>query len=205
MAEVNVGHEILCPSGKELVWGCEVPRDATDVSIPIRGGVGDGTPGRVTTRAVEDEVVEGMSGPAAGTRELVQGDVRPETGRVVQCEGMPHGKAEGGGGGVPWVLRHTTARVGVFVGSDSCRPKGVVGAVGWMKEGVFVSPGGGARGGTPLPLPVLSPEGEGALTSDSLGVRHRLYPVKGSAGGKAACREGFEPRRIVRDPEPLGW
>ena len=83
MAEVDVLDEVLHSVRKELVWGCEAPRDAADVGVPVSGGAGDGGSGRATTQAVEDEVVEGMCGPAAGARELVQGDVGPETGRVV--------------------------------------------------------------------------------------------------------------------------
>ena len=49
---------------------------------------------------MEDKVVEGVGGPAARTRKLVQRDVGPETGRVVRSERMADGKLEGGGGGV---------------------------------------------------------------------------------------------------------
>ena len=37
----------------------------------------------MTVWAVKDEVVEGVGGPATRARKLVQGDVRPEVGRVV--------------------------------------------------------------------------------------------------------------------------
>ena len=70
---MEVGDEVLCPAGEELVGGSEAPGDAADVGVPVGRGAGDGVPGCSTKGAVEDEVVEGVSGPAAGARELVQG------------------------------------------------------------------------------------------------------------------------------------
>ena len=154
---------------------------------------------------MEDEVVKGVGGPTAGARELVQGDVGPEPGRVVRCEGVADGKSEGGGGGVPCVAWHVPSRVGVIVGGDGCRPKGVVGAVGGVEKGVFVGPRGCTEGGVLLCLPVASPVGEGALPSNGLGVCRGLNPVKGCAGGEVACHKRLEPCHIVRDLELLGW
>ena len=204
-AEVDVLDEVLRPAGEELVRRGEAPRDASDVGIPVGGGAGNGRPGRSTKGAMEDEVVEGVGGPAARACELIEGDVGPEPGRVVGREGVSDRKAEGGGGGVPRVPRDAAARVGVFVGSDGRRPKGVVGAVGGVEKGILVGPGGGTWGSAAPCLPVLGPEGKGALTSDSLGMCRRLNPVKGGAWGKATRRKGFEPCRIVHDPEPLRW
>ena len=84
---------------------------------------------------MEDEVVEGVGGPAARARELVQGDVGPETGRVVRREGVADRKPECGGGGVPWETGHASARVWVLVGGDGGGPKGVIGAVGGVEKG----------------------------------------------------------------------
>ena len=64
MAEVDIGDKDLCPAGEELVGGCEAPGDATNISVPVCGCVGDRRPGRLTEWAVEDEVVEGVGGPA---------------------------------------------------------------------------------------------------------------------------------------------
>ena len=154
---------------------------------------------------MQDQVVERVGGPAARTRELVQGDVGSEPGHVVRREHVAHSEPQGGGGGVPRKARHTSACVGVFVGSDSCRPKGVVGAVGGVEEGVFIGPGRRARCGAAFRLPVLGPQGKGPFPSDGLGMSRRLNPVKGRAGGEAASRECLEPCRVVRDPEPCRW
>ena len=140
MAEVDVRHEVFCLAGEELMGGGEAPRDATDVGISIRGGAGDGGPGRASEGAVEDEVVEGVSGPAARTRELVQGDVGPEPGRIVRREHVADGEPEGGGGGVPCVAGHSASGVGVLIRGDGGDPEGVVGAVRGMEEGVLVGP-----------------------------------------------------------------
>ena len=120
--------------------------------------MGNGSPGRLTKGAVEDEVVEGVGGPAARARELVQGDVGPEPGLVVRRERVAYGEPESGGGGVSRVARHASARIGVLVGGDSRRPKGVVGAVGRVEEGVSRKPtteGQGWRGvSPPNPWPI---------------------------------------------------
>ena len=58
VAEVDVVHEVLRPSGEELVRGREVPGDTADVSIAIGRGTSDGEPGCVAAGAMEDEVVE---------------------------------------------------------------------------------------------------------------------------------------------------
>ena len=205
MAEVDVGNEILCPTGEELVRGCEVPGDAAGVTIAIGRSAGDSQPGRMTTRAMEDEVVKGVGGPATGARKLVQGDVGPEPGHVIRSERVADGKLESGGGGVPWVAWHAPSHVGVLVSGNSHRPEGVVGAIGGVDEGVLIGPGGSARGGAVFRLPVLSPKGKGVLPSDGLRMRCRLNLVKGSAGGEAASCERLEPCRVVRDPEPLRW
>ena len=118
---------------------------------------------------------------------------------------MADGEPQSGGGGVSRVARHTPARVGVLVGGDSRRPEGVIGAVRGVEKGVLVSPRRGAGGGAAFRLPVLGPQGEGPFPSDSLRMRRRLNPVKGGAWGEAASREGLEPCRVVRDPEPLWW
>ena len=198
-AKVDVRHEVLCLAGEELVGGSEVPRDATDVCIPIHGDAGDGRSGRVSEGAVEDEVVERVGGPAARTRKLVYGDVGPEPGRVIRGEGVPHRKTEGGGGGVPWVSRNTAARVGVCVGSDGGLPKGVVGAVGGVEKGVLVGPRGGAGGSAAPRFPVRGPKGKGAFTSDGLGVCRRLDPVKGSRPeGQPETRYHNKPMYILQ-------
>ena len=106
---------------------------------------------------------------------------------------------------MPCAMGYAPSRVRVLVGSDGCRPKGMVGAIGGVDKGVLVSPRGCARGGATFCLPVLSPEGEGTFPGHSLRVCRGLYPVKGCAGGEAASRKHLELRRIVRDPEPLGW
>ena len=205
MAKVDVCHEVLRPAGEEFMGGSEAPWDAANVSIPICRGAGDGRPGRATEGAVKDKVVEGVGGPATRTRELVHGDVGLEPDRVVRREGVADGEPEGGRSSVPRVLRDAPARVGVFVGGDSRRSKGVVGAIGGVEKGVPVGPRWGARGGATLRFPVLGPQGKGPFLSDGLGVCRRLNPIKGRAGGKAASREGLKPRRGVRDPEPLRW
>ena len=155
MTKVDVLYEVLCPAGEELVRGCEAPGDAADVGVPVRRGMGDGIPGHATKGTVEDEVVEGVGGPAAGACELVQGDVGLEAGRVVRHERVADGKPEGGGSGVLRVVRHMAARVGVFVGGDGGYPEGVVGAVRGMEEGILIGPGRGTRGSALLCLPVL--------------------------------------------------
>ena len=33
MAEMDVGNEVLCPAGEELVGGSKMPRDVTDVGV----------------------------------------------------------------------------------------------------------------------------------------------------------------------------
>ena len=139
MAEVDVSNKVLCPSGEELVRGCEVPWDAANIGVSVSGGAGDGGPGRLTEGTVEDEVVEGVIGPATGARELVKGDVWPETGCIVRREGVANGEPEGSGGGVPGVTGHAATGVGVLVRGHGGRPEGVVGAVGGMSEGVLVS------------------------------------------------------------------
>ena len=101
MAEVDVFDEVLCSAGEELVRGCEVPGDVADTGIPVGRGTEYCQPGCLTEWAVKDEVVEGVGGPTAGARELVQGDVGSEPGHVVRRERMANGKLEGGGGGVP--------------------------------------------------------------------------------------------------------
>ena len=83
-------------------------------------------------------MVEGMSGPAARARELVQGDVGPEPGRVVQREGVANGEPEGGGSDVPCVTRYMAPSVGVLVRGDGGDPEGVVGAVRGVEESVLV-------------------------------------------------------------------
>ena len=100
-AKVDVVNEVLRSAGEELVGGCEAPGDAADVGVPVRGGAGDSGPGKAAAGAVEDQMVEGVGGPAARTRELVQGDVGPEAGRVVRREGVANREPECGGGGVP--------------------------------------------------------------------------------------------------------
>ena len=130
-----------------------------------------------------------MGGPAARARELIQGNVGPEPSRIVRRERVAHSKPQGGGGGVPRKTWHTSARVGVLVSGDGRRPKGVVGAVGGVEEGVFIGPGQRARRGAAFRFPVLGPQGKGAFPSDGLGMSRGLNPVKGRAGGEAASRE----------------
>ena len=45
MAEVDVSNEVLRSVGEELVWGCEAPRDAMDIGVPVGGGTGEGRTG----------------------------------------------------------------------------------------------------------------------------------------------------------------
>ena len=110
--------------GEEFVRGGEVPGDTADVGVMVCGGAGYGGPGRLTEGAVEDEVVEGMGGPATRACKLVQGDVGPEPGHIVRHEGVADCELEGGGGGVPRVAGHAATRVGVLVCGHGGFPEG---------------------------------------------------------------------------------
>ena len=104
---------------------------------------------------------------------------------------------------VQWGTRHPVS--GSLLVATAAVQRGWLEPSGGVDKGVLVSPRGCARGGATFCLPVLSPEGEGTFPGHSLRVCRGLYPVKGCTGGEAASRKHLELRRIIRDPEPLGW
>ena len=93
---LQVFQEGLGPLVKEVVRWLIKPPAAVPVPIGLEA---EG----VSTGALIEEVVEGVSGPAAPAGELVLGDVRPESAGVIRGECVAHRKAEGSGGGVPGV------------------------------------------------------------------------------------------------------
>ena len=112
----------------------------------------------VTTGALIEEVVEGVSRPAAPAGELVLGDVWPEAAGVIRGERVAHRKAEGSSGGVPGVHGEGLARLGIRVRAHGLLPKGVVVAVGGFGDGVHVHEGW-VRAGTGGDGPFGGPAG----------------------------------------------
>ena len=168
----------------------------------------------VAARALVEEVMERVGGPAASAGELVRGDVRPEPTGVIRGEGVAHRKAEGSGGSVPGVHGQGVACLRVRVRAYSLLPEGMIVAVGGFGDGVLVHKGG-VGAGTGRDGPFGGPAGEGALLGDGLAVSCRLYPGEGGARGDAAGSEGFVLGRRVRGAsevsrgphsgEPDGW
>ena len=148
----------------------------------------------VAARALVEEVVKGMSGPAAAAGKLVLGDVRLEPAGVIRGESVAHRKAEGSGGGVTGVHGQGVACLRVRVRAYSLLPKGVVVAVWGFGDRVSVHERGvgtGASGDGPFG----GPPGESALSGNGLAIGRRLNPVEGGAGGDAARGEGLEAGR----------